>query len=184
MLLHIPPVCPSAFEVPSLVMGVQYDIRVLLRNANDVGYRDVGTSKNPRRANSEPPTLKHPSIGANRQIILTGFLAFLSQSQASLKSAQLYSFSDRFLPNSLSVVTAVPIYKPSRAADNIRLYWMSTSQLTLVFNPPPGIDTPTRYKAVYSLQYDNGTYAPELVSDEVIAPVTEGITINGLEFNR
>jgi len=64
MLLHIPPVCPSAFEVPSLVMGVQYDIRVLLRNANDVGYRDVGTSKNPGRANSEPPTLKHPSIGA------------------------------------------------------------------------------------------------------------------------
>jgi hypothetical protein len=60
MLLHIPPICPSSFEVPSLVMGVQYDIRVLLRNANDVGYRDVGTSKNARRANSKPPTFNHP----------------------------------------------------------------------------------------------------------------------------
>lgn len=154
MLLNIPPICLSSLEVPSLVMGVQYDIRVLLRNANDIGFRDVGTGKKMRQTS----TLH---IDADVKTV------FLTHD-----------------PPIYSVVTAVPIYKPSRAAVNIRLLWMSTSQLTVAFDPPAGIDTPTHYKAIYSMQYENGTYAPEFLSDEVTAPVTEGITINGLEFNR
>lgn len=125
MQLDLPPVCPSSFEVASLVMGVQYDFRVLLRNANDVGYRDVGV-----------------------------------------------------------IVKAVPIFKPSRAAENLRLVSMSTTSLTLGFVSPSGIDSPTFYKIVYTFAYPNRTLAPEKFSDEVAAPAAGGIRVSGLVLNQ
>jgi hypothetical protein len=41
--LHLPPTCPTSFGISPLVLGVQYDVRLLTRNANQIGYRDVGT---------------------------------------------------------------------------------------------------------------------------------------------
>ena len=70
--LNLPPTCPTNFQIAPLVLGVQYDVRVLTRNANQIGYRELG-----------------------------------------------------------NVVRAVPVFRPSRPALNVRVIALSTTQVLL-----------------------------------------------------